>query len=74
MKGDWKLIYYHADQHFELFNIANDIGETLNLASEKPEYITNMKVLLEKIITDGRSTPGPKQHNDVEVLRFVNQY
>ena len=29
-KGDWKLIYYHQDQSFELFNIAEDIGETRN--------------------------------------------
>ncbi|MCF7567884.1 sulfatase [Sabulilitoribacter arenilitoris] len=31
-KGDWKLIYYHIDSSFELFNITNDIGETTNLA------------------------------------------
>ena len=29
-----------------------------------------MKALLEKLITDGRSTPGAKQKNDVEVRRF----
>lgn len=34
-KGDWKLIYYHLDSHFELFNITNDIGETTNLMSEE---------------------------------------
>ena len=30
-KGDWKLIYYHLNKNFELFNIKNDIGETTNL-------------------------------------------
>jgi arylsulfatase A-like enzyme len=34
-KGDWKLIYYHIDQHFELFNINTDIGETTNLADQE---------------------------------------
>ena len=34
-KGEWKLIYYHADQIFELFNIPNDIGESTNLADLK---------------------------------------
>jgi hypothetical protein len=29
-----------------------------------------MKALLEKLITDGRSTPGAAQKNDVEVVRF----
>jgi arylsulfatase A-like enzyme len=41
-KGDWKLIYYHIDQQFELFNIKNDIGETINLADRK-------KLKLEKL-------------------------
>ena len=30
----------------------------------------DMKALLEKLITDGRSTPGSPQKNDVEVKRF----
>ena len=34
-KGDWKLIYYHLNERFELFNINNDIGETTNLTSVK---------------------------------------
>ena len=28
--GDWKLIYYHSGPRFELFNLADDIGETRN--------------------------------------------
>ena len=35
-KGDWKLIYYHLDGRYELFNLAEDIGETRNLAGEEP--------------------------------------
>jgi hypothetical protein len=29
-----------------------------------------MKTLLEKLITEGRSTPGAQQKNDVEVKRY----
>ncbi len=36
-KGDWKLIYYHANQSFELFNIPKDIGESTNLANDEIE-------------------------------------
>jgi arylsulfatase A-like enzyme len=36
-KGDWKLIYYHADQRYELFNIAEDVSETRNLASHQAQ-------------------------------------
>lgn len=36
-QGDWKLIYYHLDQRFELFNIKEDIGETVNRTEAEPE-------------------------------------
>lgn len=43
-QGDWKLIYYHLDQSFELFNIKEDIRESQNLASSnsgKLEMLAN---------------------------------
>ncbi|MHA7109159.1 sulfatase [Sunxiuqinia elliptica] len=40
--GDWKLIYYYRDQHFELFNIPQDIGEKQNLAESKPEKVNEL--------------------------------
>lgn len=47
-KGDWKLIYYHLDESFELFNIKEDIGESQNLALAQPVKL----VELAKILTD----------------------
>ncbi len=44
--GNWKLIYYHADRNFELFNISQDIGEANNLAEENP---VKLKELAEKL-------------------------
>ncbi|MCF8274444.1 MAG: sulfatase [Flavobacteriaceae bacterium] len=41
-KGDWKLIYYHLGSHFELFNVAEDIGETLNLALKETEKLKEL--------------------------------
>jgi arylsulfatase A-like enzyme len=32
--GDWKLIYYHLNENYELFNIREDIGESTNLIDE----------------------------------------
>ena len=57
-------------QPIQLYNLADDLGETKNLAEAMPEKVAEMKVLLEKLITDGRSTPGAAQKNDVEVVRF----
>jgi arylsulfatase A-like enzyme len=34
--GAWKLIYYHADRRFELFNIPADISETTNRLADCP--------------------------------------
>lgn len=45
-KDDWKLIYYHDKRKFELFNLADDIGETKNLASANPEKRQAMAKLL----------------------------
>ena len=44
--GDWKLIYFYKDQHFELFNIIDDIGEHHNLAKELPEKTKELAVKL----------------------------
>ena len=44
-KGDWKLIYYHEpnrEQPYELFNIAEDIGETTNLVDAKPDIVKQL--------------------------------
>lgn len=57
-------------QPVQLYNLADDLGETKNLAAAMPEKVTEMKSLLEKLITDGRSTPGALQKNDVEVKRY----
>ena len=63
-RGDWKFI---ASTKPELYNLADDIGETKNLAAEKPELVAEMKALLAKLVTAGRSTPGTPQKNDVTV-------
>ena len=36
-KGDWKLIEWFEDDSIELYNLANDIGEQRDLATEEPE-------------------------------------
>lgn len=35
--GDWKLIYYHETQSYELFQLVDDLGEQTNLAQQNPE-------------------------------------
>ena len=79
-KGHWKYIAApgsggwgkggDSSQPVQLYNLADDLGETKNLAAAMPEKVAEMQALLEKLITDGRSTPGAAQENDIKVQRF----
>lgn len=78
-QGEWKYIAAPGSggwgkggdpsQPVQLYNLANDLGETKNLAAAMPEKVAEMQALLERLITNGRSTPGPKQKNDLRVNR-----
>lgn len=35
-EGDWKLIFFYEDRHYELYNLKSDIGETTNLLAFNP--------------------------------------
>jgi arylsulfatase A len=54
----------------QLYDLAQDIGESHNLAAGMPEKVAEMQSLLLRLITDGRSTPGTAQSNDVQVKSF----
>ncbi|MGB0768482.1 MAG: sulfatase-like hydrolase/transferase, partial [Phycisphaeraceae bacterium] len=74
--GDWKYIACKNaggwskggdGKPFQLYNLAVDRGETANLIDEEPDVAERLRLKLEKLIADGRSTPGPVQSNDVPV-------
>ena len=49
----------------QLFNLDTDVRETKNLAGDSPEIAAKLAALLDKVVKDGRSTPGPALENDV---------
>jgi arylsulfatase A-like enzyme len=53
--GDWKLIYWYEDKHFELFNIREDIGELHNLANLQPEKVKELAFKLGKYLREGEA-------------------
>ena len=57
-------------QPLQLYDLSSDLSESQNLAATQPEKLEEMQTLLEELITSGRSTPGPKQRNDVKVRRY----
>ncbi len=78
-KGNWKLILWPGSggwtypmtteemrglPKFQLYHLGMDPGETQNLYGEHPGVVTDLKILLEDYIINGRSTPGQPQKND----------
>ena len=52
----------------QLYNLESDIAEKTNVQDKNPEVVAKMTTQLEKIVADGRSTPGAAQQNAVEVV------
>lgn len=51
----------------QLYDMAADPGEKINVHDKHPEVVERLIKILEKHVTDGRSTPGAPQANDVAV-------
>ena len=76
-KGSWKLILCPGSGGwskpkpnspetaslplFQLYDLEQDPGETLNLVEKYPEVVEELSKLLKSYIENGRSTPGPEQ-------------
>jgi len=74
-RGPWKLILcpgsggwsyplpgssdIEALPPYQLYNLAQDAGETKNLVEDYPDMVLDLKGLLRTYIENGRSTPGP---------------
>jgi arylsulfatase A-like enzyme len=52
----------------QLYDLSTDPAETTNLHDQHPEVVQHLTQLLNDIITNGRSTPGAAQKNDVPVI------
>ncbi|MBX7104359.1 MAG: arylsulfatase [Gemmataceae bacterium] len=52
----------------ELFNLAKDPTQKDNRYASEPARVKEMIALIERYVSEGRSTPGPTQRNDVEII------
>lgn len=82
-QGDWKLVLCADSggwsaptpgspeakglPEIQLYNLRSDPAESRNLHAERPADVARLTQLLEQFISDGRSTPGAKQANDVAI-------
>ena len=83
-RGPWKLIFGPGSGGWgkgrdplpaQLYHLGDDLSETKNLYADKPAVIRELTDLMDRLVRDGRSTPGPAQENDVEVnwKRFLGK-
>ena len=49
----------------QLYDLSSDVEETTNLATQRPEVVEEINEILDGIIGQGRSTPGPALANDI---------
>jgi len=64
-EGDWKLIHFLQDDHVELYHLADDVGETKNMAKAMPEKARALRTKLDawrKAI--GAPLPKPNPNHD----------
>jgi arylsulfatase A-like enzyme len=40
--GTWKLIYFYDDPRYELYDLADDLGETTDLVEARPEVVRRL--------------------------------
>lgn len=57
----------------QLFDMDSDPAEQNNLAEKHPNKVNELIKLVNTAITQGRTTPGPKQQNDKPVPAFRDQ-
>lgn len=49
-KDNWKLIYFHAGPHFELYDLDRDLGEQNNLATSKLDLVLELATEMQQWI------------------------
>ena len=57
-QGKWKLIYFHAGQRYELYDLENDIGEVNNLFALYPAICQAMQKKLAHWATERNAQPS----------------
>jgi arylsulfatase A-like enzyme len=74
-RGDWKLIHYYEDGREELYNLAEDTGETNDLSATRPDKVKELQLELFGYL-DGVGArfpvPDPEYDPEKEAARMEN--
>lgn len=84
-KGDYKLVYFYKGGKKELYNVREDVGETTDLAAEKPELVAELSRELGEYLrsvdaqrptykSDGHACPWPDETTDTPNVPVDDHY
>jgi len=74
-EGEWKLIYFYHDQRHELYNLAEDLGETRNLYEQRPDISARLATTLRDFLVEVNAhIPSLKQTGKPVSLPGGSQY
>ncbi len=65
-QGPWKMIFRNGGKR-ELYNLQTDLSETQDVLAANAEVAAKLTKLMQRYITNGRSTAGPAQKNDFDL-------
>jgi arylsulfatase A-like enzyme len=72
-EGDWKLIHYWEDGHYELYNLTEDPGESQDVAAEYPDIAGSMRTRLLAWLEEVNArmpVPDPEYNPELEEKRM----
>jgi arylsulfatase A-like enzyme len=75
-QGDYKIVKDRGpvgDNHWHLFNIVIDPGETRDLKEEMPERFTDMMEAYRAYVTDNKVLPVPEDYTQFNALRAYSK-
>ncbi len=64
MRGDWKLIYFYEYEKYELYNVAEDIGEQNDLSKSNPKMAGKLYKKLMKWVKETNADVPTKDNPD----------
>jgi arylsulfatase A-like enzyme len=67
--GNWKLMYFHVDEHFELYNTDEDISETTNQLLKEKDIALKLAKELGKRLKENK-TPMPVRKSDKKLIAY----
>ena len=70
----WKLIYFFTDERFELYNLADDRAEQVNLINQQPVQAQSLVALLDsKMKQHNFDDIMPKRSSDGSAINWPNE-